>query len=97
VRQATLRGLAPGAAYTYRVGSSTDLFSWSPRFTFRSMRERDDGQPLRLLALCDAGVVDPPRDAALNAAVADAAQARRAEHARNETQRRLRADPPPPG
>jgi hypothetical protein len=77
--QATLRGLSPGAAYSYRVGTAGDPFSWSPRFSFRAQRERDDSpdaQPLRLLALCDAGEVDATRAGAINAAATDASQVR---------------------
>jgi hypothetical protein len=77
--QATLRGLTPGAAYSYRVGTAGDPFSWSPRFSFRAQRERDDSaaaQPFRLLALCDAGEVDASRAGAINAAATDAGQVR---------------------
>ena len=68
--QATLRGLQPGASYAYRVGGG-DAFSWSPRFVLRAQRD-DDAQPLRLLALCDAGEVDEARAVALDAAALDA-------------------------
>ena len=70
-RQATLRGLQPGASYAYRVGGG-DPFSWSPRFVLRAPRPRDDNVPLRLLAFCDAGEVDEARGAALDAAALDA-------------------------
>lgn len=71
VGQASLRGLQPGVSYGYRV--SGDLLSWSPRFTFRAPRPRaDNDAPLRLLAFCDAGVVDEARSGALDAAALDA-------------------------
>jgi hypothetical protein len=71
--QATLRGLSPGASYSYRVGARNDIFSWSPRFTLRAMRRFEPAAaPLRLLALCDAGEVDTARRGAMDAAAADA-------------------------
>jgi len=73
LHSATLKGLEPGAAYTYRVGSQD---AWSLPLTLRAQRASfSEWEPLRLLAFCDAGVVDGARSAALDAAAADASAA----------------------
>lgn len=68
-----LTGLSPGDVYSYRVGDGT-AWNWSPRFSFRATRTvGDSSRPVKLLVLCDVGVVGPEQSGAITAAAADIA------------------------